>query len=80
MAKTQKAKSTKGIRNDNRKNGKANKQAPGNRGSRSTKLDEGQKVMLGGGMLAKWDRHNKNEALTMKARERKKKTPEVFDI
>lgn len=74
MAKTQKAKSNKGARNDNRKNGKAEKKHPGRKGhgSRRTPLDEGMKVLLGGGMLAKWSKHDFNEKLVMKAKNRKK--------
>jgi hypothetical protein len=71
MAKTQKAKSGQ-VRNDSRKSGKADKKHAGSRGSRGLLLTEGQKVMLGGGMLAKWDRFNHDEALRMKARDRKK--------
>lgn len=77
MAKTQKAK-TGGVRNDARKNGKASKREGAARGSKPTKLTEGQKVLLGGGMLTKWDRQNKSDVLTMKAKARKSKV-EVFD-
>jgi hypothetical protein len=78
MAKTQKAKSGT-VRNDARKNGKANKKAAGSRGSRGTKLTESQKVLFGGGMLRKWDTFNKDEKLKGKARERKKPNVAVMD-
>lgn len=71
MAKSQKAKSGQ-VRNDARKNGKAAKKRPGSRGSRGTRLDEGTKVLLGGGMFRKWDDFNKAEAIVMRAKDRRK--------
>lgn len=79
MAKTQKAK-TGGVRNDSRKNGKASKREGAARGSKGTKLTESQKVLLGGGMLVKWDKANKSETIAAKARARKARpSVEVFD-
>lgn len=67
----QKPKSGK-SRNDDRGNGKATKKKAGSRGSRKTKLDEGQKVMLGGGLLVKWDKANAKAKIESKARANKK--------
>lgn len=72
MASAQKKPKTGKTRNDDRANGKATKQKAGSRGSRRTKLDEGQKVMLGGGLLVKWDRANAKAKVESKARANKK--------
>lgn len=53
MSKTQKPKSNKGTRNDNRKNGKADKKNPGRKSKRSP-LSELDKVLLGKGIYPKW--------------------------
>ena len=56
MSKQQKAKSNKGERNSDRKNGKAVKQNPGRKvtGSKHTRLSEVDKILIGGGLLSKW--------------------------
>lgn len=52
--------SSGGSRNDSRANGKANKQNPGRKvkGSRKAHLDEGTKVLLGGGMLVRYEQQD----------------------
>lgn len=52
MAKQMKPKTGK-ERNDARKNGKASKKYPG-RTHHNSPLTEGEKILLGGGLLAKW--------------------------
>ena len=64
------------TRNDGRKNGKAAKQTPGRKvkGSSKTKLSDGQKLMLNGGMYVHWAQLDKREKLSMKRRTNKDKS------
>lgn len=54
MAKQAKAKTTKGVRNDARKNGKAAKKNPGRTHSYGEKPSQLQLVLMGKGMYRSW--------------------------
>jgi len=53
MTKQMKPKTGK-TRNDDRKNGKAYKKSPGKSKPRREAVTEVEKILLGGGLLAKW--------------------------
>lgn len=63
-------------RNDSRSNGKAGKQNPGRRhtGSKSGRLDEGTKILLGKGLYIRYERMNNDGLRAMANKKGKKKS------
>jgi hypothetical protein len=54
MAKQAKAKTTKGERNSDRKNGKANKKNPGQTHNHGRKMSQGELIRMGKGLYQSW--------------------------